>query len=93
MLMGSVGAGGIADGEGVAACMALGAEAVWVGTRFICANESGASLRWRETVINGTPQETVRTLVATGRPCRMYMSPYYKKWETERKDESEYIYA
>ena len=86
----SVGAGGIADGEAVAACLALGAEAVWVGTRFICASESGASHRWQETVIRASPSETMRTLVATGRPCRMYMTPYIKKWETERKDESEF---
>ena len=82
-----VAAGGIADGEAVAACLALGAEGVWVGTRFICATESGASQRWQDTVISASPSDTIRTLVVTGRPVRLFMTPYIKKWETERRDE------
>lgn len=37
-----VAAGGIYDGRGIAAALMLGAGAVWVGTRFVTAKESGA---------------------------------------------------
>src|SRR3989338_5395200 len=37
-----VAAGGIFDGRGLAMALALGAQAVWVGTRFVCAKEAGA---------------------------------------------------
>lgn len=37
-----VAAGGICDGRGVAAALMLGADAVWIGTRFVTARESGA---------------------------------------------------
>lgn len=38
-------AGGIADGAGLAASLALGAQAAWVGTRFLCSTESRATQR------------------------------------------------
>lgn len=38
-----VAAGGIFDGRGIAAALAMGAGAVWVGTRFVTARESAAS--------------------------------------------------
>lgn len=46
-----VGAGGISDGRGLASCLSLGAEAVWVGTRFVCAKEAGASTRHQEAIV------------------------------------------
>ena len=38
-----VGAGGIYDGRGVAACMALGAQGCWIGTRFLASWEANGS--------------------------------------------------
>ena len=46
-----VAAGGIYDGRGVAAALALGATGVWVGTRFICAEESSAGPKHRNAVL------------------------------------------
>lgn len=80
-------AGGIADGQGVAAALALGAHAAWVGTRFICATESAAPKRHQEAVIKARALDTIKTLVVSGRPLRTLYSDYIKSWEVDRKDQ------
>ena len=45
-----MGAGGIFDGRGLAMALSLGADAVWVGTRFICAEEAAAPPRHQKVV-------------------------------------------
>ncbi|MGW8351151.1 NAD(P)H-dependent flavin oxidoreductase [Streptomyces wedmorensis] len=65
-----VAAGGIADGRGVAAALALGADAVQIGTGFLAARESGASDVHRRAL--GTPRSrtTVLTRLFSGRTAR-----------------------
>ncbi|CAM5571242.1 NAD(P)H-dependent flavin oxidoreductase [Streptomyces narbonensis] len=65
-----VAAGGIADGRGIAAALALGADAVQIGTGFLAARESGASEAHRRTL--GTPEArtTVLTRLFSGRTAR-----------------------
>lgn len=46
-----VAAGGIYNGKGLAAALAYGAAGAWVGTRFICAEEAGASKAHQDAVI------------------------------------------
>ena len=67
-----IGAGGIFDGRGMAAALALGAQAVWVGTRFVAAEESGAGPRHRSMVCSTDSDSTVRTLIFSGRPMRVF---------------------
>src|SRR5262249_37713043 len=43
-----VAAGGIADGRGLAAVLALGASGAWIGTRFLASNEAAIHPRYRE---------------------------------------------
>jgi NAD(P)H-dependent flavin oxidoreductase YrpB (nitropropane dioxygenase family) len=80
-------AGGIADGQGLAAALSLGAEGVWVGTRFICATESAAPPRHQKAVIESGALDTVKTLVVSGRPLRTFNSEYIKSWEVGKKDQ------
>lgn len=64
-------AGGIADGRGVAAALVLGADGVWIGTRFVATRESGVSDAYRARVIAADADETVLTDVfdiASGMP-------------------------
>jgi len=53
-----VAAGGIADGRGVVAALALGAQAVWLGTRFLTAEEAFTHEVYRRRVIDATADDT-----------------------------------
>ena len=56
-----VAAGGIFDGRGLAMALSLGASAVWVGTRFVAAEEAGAPPRHQKAVVDATYDDTIRT--------------------------------
>jgi enoyl-[acyl-carrier protein] reductase II len=66
-----VAAGGIADGRGVAAALALGAEGVQVGTRFICAEECTVHPDVKARIIKARDRDTVVTGYSTGHPVRV----------------------
>ncbi|KIW61920.1 hypothetical protein PV05_01987 [Exophiala xenobiotica] len=76
-----VAAGGIYDGRSLASSLMQGAVGVWVGTRFVAAEESGASKLHKEAVVTADFADTLRTLVVSGRPLRCRMNDYVKKWE------------
>jgi len=82
-----VAAGGIFDGRGLAMALSLGASAVWVGTRFVCAKEAGAPPRHQQAVIKADFHDTIRTIIFTGRPLRVVKNPYIMDWEENRQGE------
>jgi len=82
-----VAAGGIFDGRGVAMALSLGAQAVWVGTRFICATEAGAPQEHVKTVLDATVHDSLRTIIYTGRPMRVRKEPYVEDWHNNRRTE------
>jgi NAD(P)H-dependent flavin oxidoreductase YrpB (nitropropane dioxygenase family) len=53
-----VAAGGIADGRGLAAVLALGAAGAWIGTRFLTATESGIHPRYRQLLLQAGTADT-----------------------------------
>jgi nitronate monooxygenase len=65
-----VAAGGIADALGVIAALALGAQAVQMGTVFLTCEESGASRLHREALLQGKARHTALTKGFTGRLAR-----------------------
>merc|ERR1719482_1237303 len=75
-----VAAGGIFDGRGLAASLALGAAGVWVGTRFIACEEASAPPAHKKLVVNSSSSDTIRTLVLSGRPLRMVPNQFVKEW-------------
>jgi len=75
-----IAAGGIADGRGLAAAMALGAGAVQIGTRFICSNECIAHPKFKEYIINAQDRATVVTGVTTGHPVRCLENKLTRKF-------------
>ena len=54
-----VAAGGIADGRGLAAALALGASGVWIGTRFLASTEAAIHPHYRERLLNASEGDTV----------------------------------
>ena len=63
-------AGGIVDGRGLVAALALGASGVMLGTRFIATQESIAPSFFKEAVIDAGPGDTVVSSAFTGLPMR-----------------------
>jgi len=82
-----VAAGGIYDGRGLAMALSFGAEAAWVGTRFVATTEAGAPKRHKNGVVTCGYDDTIRTLIYTGRPMRVKKTPYIMNWEENRADE------
>lgn len=66
-----IGAGGIADGRGVAAAFMLGAKGIQVGTRFLVANECTIHDNYKEAVIKANDIDTVVTGRPTGHPVQV----------------------
>ncbi|MBI3782137.1 MAG: nitronate monooxygenase [Deltaproteobacteria bacterium] len=81
-----IAAGGIADGRGLVAALALGAQGVIVGTRFIATPEAQAAPAYREAILRSGEADTVRTRCYTGKPARTIRNTYNESWE-RRQDE------
>ena len=64
-----IAAGCIATGRQMAASLALGAELVYIGTRFIASTECGASDAYKQAVVNGRPEDIVYTDAISGVPA------------------------
>ena len=65
-----IAAGGIADGRGVAAAFALGAEGVQLGTRFICCSECSVHDNFKKALVDARDRSTAVTGTRTGHPVR-----------------------
>jgi putative enoyl-(acyl-carrier-protein) reductase II len=65
-----IAAGGIVDGRGLLAALALGATGVQMGTRFMCAAECTIPLTVKEAIIKAKDRDTVVTGHTTGHPVR-----------------------
>lgn len=65
-----IAAGGIMDGAGIAAALALGAEAAQLGTAFVACPESSADAGYRAALLGHAAERTVMTVAISGRPAR-----------------------
>jgi NAD(P)H-dependent flavin oxidoreductase YrpB (nitropropane dioxygenase family) len=81
-----VAAGGIADGRGLAAVLALGAAGAWIGTRFLASQEATIHPRYRERLLSATEEDTVflEELFDVGwrkAPHRVLLNKTVETWE------------
>lgn len=76
-----VAAGGIFDGRGLASALTLGADGVWVGTRFIATPEAHTVDGYKERLLAMGEDETVVTKAYTGKTCRVARNGYTDAFE------------
>jgi NAD(P)H-dependent flavin oxidoreductase YrpB (nitropropane dioxygenase family) len=80
-----IAAGGIGDGRGLAAVLMLGAQAAWLGTRFVAAAEASTHDAYRDAVVTAGPTDTVHTGCFDrgwpGAPHRVIRNPTLHDWE------------
>ncbi len=87
-----IAAGGIADGRGMAAAFALGAEGIQMGTRFIVVKESPAHAHIKRKIIENRAEDTLVTGNITGLPVRCLkncMSEEFARLESTGKSKME----
>jgi enoyl-[acyl-carrier protein] reductase II len=76
-------AGGIVDGRGLVAALALGAQGAIVGTRFIATPEATAARQYREALVRAEQDDTVRTRAYSGKPLRALRNAYIAEHEAD----------
>lgn len=76
-----IAAGGIADGRGMLAAFALGAEGIQMGTRFVATTECIAHPAYKEAVLRAKDRSTVVTGVTTGHPVRVIANALSREYE------------
>ncbi len=79
-------AGAISGGAQMAAALSLGADAVYMGTRFIASNESGASEQYRDMLIESQPEHIVYTDRISGVPAN-WLEKSLQKMDLAREEE------
>lgn len=85
-----VAAGGIGDGRGLAAALALGAAGVQMGTRFVCTTECIAHENFKQAIIKANERSTMVTGASLGHPVRCLRNPMARDYEElERRGASD----
>ncbi len=77
-----VAAGGLFDGRGLAAALTLGAEGIWVGTRFIATPEAYSTSGYKERLLAMHEDDTVVSRAFTGKTCRVNANAYTRSYDT-----------
>jgi enoyl-[acyl-carrier protein] reductase II len=80
-----IAAGGIADSRGVVAALALGAQGVQLGTRFVCATECTVHPNYKEAILKAKDRDTVITGRSTGHPVRVIYNRLAREFESMEK--------
>jgi enoyl-[acyl-carrier protein] reductase II len=81
-----VAAGGLFDGRGLAAALSLGADGVWIGTRFIATPEARATPGYKDALLRLHEDGTIVSRAYTGKTCRVVANKYTQHWEDHRDE-------
>ena len=75
-------AGGIGDGRGLAAALAMGCIGVWVGTRFLATIEGGAMDLCKQRIVEATDEDTRVSKLYTGKTSRANYTRFHDLWDS-----------
>lgn len=76
-----VAAGAINDGRGLVAALSLGADGVWMGTRFIATPEARTVTGYKDLLLDTDADGTIVTRAYTGKTCRVINNEYVAEFE------------
>lgn len=76
-----VAAGGLFDGRGLVAALAMGCTGVWMGTRFIASIEAHAGQPYKDAILGMSEADTVVSRAFTGKTLRCISNETTKEWE------------
>lgn len=79
-------AGGIGDGRGIAASLAMGCAGVWIGTRFLATVEGGALDINKQKILDSTDEDTRVSRAYTGKTLRASYNKYHDLWDASGLD-------
>jgi nitronate monooxygenase len=74
-------AGGIGDGRGLAAALAMGCVGVWVGTRFLATTEGGALDVNKQRILDSADEGTRVSTCYTGKTLRASLNKFHRLWD------------
>jgi nitronate monooxygenase len=77
-----IASGGVMDGRGIVASLALGASAVQMGTAFLCCSEAGTGNAYRSALLDAQEDETAVTRAFSGRLARGVRNEFMAEWES-----------
>lgn len=81
-----IAAGGLADGRGLVAALALGAAGVWMGTRFIATLEARGHENYKRRITEIDEEGTIVTRAHSGKPNRMIQNDFTRAWSGREAD-------
>jgi len=81
-----VAAGGLFDGRGLAASLALGADGVWIGTRFIATPEARAVNGYKDQLLATGEDGTTISRAYTGKTCRVVANDWTRHYDKNPAD-------
>jgi NAD(P)H-dependent flavin oxidoreductase YrpB (nitropropane dioxygenase family) len=74
-------AGGVGNGRQMAAAMSIGVQGVWCGSLWLAVEEAAAQPAEKDSYLNATSEDTIRSKAWTGKPARMLKNKWTEAWE------------
>ena len=74
-------AGGIGNGRQMAAAMSTGVQGIWCGSLWLAVEEAAAQPAEKDSYLNATSEDTIRSKAWTGKPARMLKNKWTEAWE------------